>query len=188
VNAEQTSKRAMPEPTYTTSREGRRKPSTERQGSTGPAGVLAMASRRHAMPVSGRRLRLVVRGSAGAEEATPDLTETHDRGKTEGVNARLKRRSRGPGEVHRRGMPRIVEAWPICPHEGKALVPWRANPCGESVRGLINRAAERDTPRTAAPCRISQAQQRIIKPRPHLVSFALGLKAVEGLVLAVDLS
>src|SRR6516162_1922286 len=33
----------MREPTYTTSREGRRKPSTERQGSTGPAGVLAMA-------------------------------------------------------------------------------------------------------------------------------------------------
>ena len=37
------------------------------------------------------KLRLAVRRAAGAEEATPDLTESHDRGKTEGVNARLKK-------------------------------------------------------------------------------------------------
>jgi hypothetical protein len=43
VNAEQASKRAMREPTYRTDREGRRRSSNERHGSTGPAGVLAMA-------------------------------------------------------------------------------------------------------------------------------------------------
>jgi hypothetical protein len=43
VNAEQTSKRAMREPTHRTDGEGRRQSSHERHGSTGPAGVLAMA-------------------------------------------------------------------------------------------------------------------------------------------------
>ena len=43
VNAEQTSKRAMREPTCRTDGEGRRWSSHERHGSTGPAGVLAMA-------------------------------------------------------------------------------------------------------------------------------------------------
>ena len=43
VNAEQTSKRAMREPTRLTDGEGRRRSSPERQSSTGPAGVLAMA-------------------------------------------------------------------------------------------------------------------------------------------------
>ena len=45
VNAEQTSKRARREPTYRTDGEGRRWSSHERHGSTGPAGVLAMACR-----------------------------------------------------------------------------------------------------------------------------------------------
>ena len=43
VNAEQTSKRAMREPTYLTDGEGRRWSSYERRRSTGPAGVVAMA-------------------------------------------------------------------------------------------------------------------------------------------------
>src|SRR5262245_35191585 len=43
VNAEQTSKRAMREPTRRTDGEGRRRSSHERHGSTGPAGVRAMA-------------------------------------------------------------------------------------------------------------------------------------------------
>ena len=43
VNAEQTSKRAMREPTCRTDGEGRRRSSYGRHGSTGPAGVVAMA-------------------------------------------------------------------------------------------------------------------------------------------------
>jgi hypothetical protein len=43
VNAEQTSKRAMREPTCRTDGEGRRWPSDERRRSTGAAGVGAMA-------------------------------------------------------------------------------------------------------------------------------------------------
>ena len=43
VNAEQTSKRAMREPTCRTDGEGRRRSSHERHRSTGPAGVRAMA-------------------------------------------------------------------------------------------------------------------------------------------------
>jgi len=43
VNAEKTSKRAMREPTRPTDGEGRRWSSNERQDSTGPAGVVAMA-------------------------------------------------------------------------------------------------------------------------------------------------
>ena len=43
VNAEQTSKRAMREPTCQTDGEGRCWTSHERHGSTGPAGVMAMA-------------------------------------------------------------------------------------------------------------------------------------------------
>jgi hypothetical protein len=45
VNAEQTSKRAMREPTRRTDGEGRRQSSPARHGSAGPAGVLAMACR-----------------------------------------------------------------------------------------------------------------------------------------------
>jgi hypothetical protein len=43
VNAEQTSKRAMREPTCLADGEGRRQSISERPDSTGPAGLLAMA-------------------------------------------------------------------------------------------------------------------------------------------------